>query len=62
MRTLLVGLIRLYQWGISPLLGPNCRFDPSCSEATRLAILAEGPWRGIRRGLRQIVRCHPWGG
>ncbi|EQD42293.1 protein containing DUF37, partial [mine drainage metagenome] len=32
MRTLAIFLIRLYQWTVSPLLGPNCRFHPSCSQ------------------------------
>lgn len=61
MRRCVAGLIRLYQLCLSPLLGQNCRFIPSCSEATRRAVLQEGILRGLRRGARQILRCHPWG-
>ncbi|HZK63916.1 MAG TPA: membrane protein insertion efficiency factor YidD [Puia sp.] len=58
----LIGLIRLYQWVISPWLGPKCRFTPTCSqyaiEAFRKYGLLKGGWMTIRR----ISRCHPWGG
>jgi hypothetical protein len=58
----LIGMIRLYQWMISPWLGPKCRFVPSCSqyaiEAFRKYGLFKGGWMAIRR----ISRCHPWGG
>ena len=52
--------IRLYQWTISPWLGPRCRFFPTCSEYTILAIRKYGPVRGTARGVRRILRCHPW--
>ena len=60
--TLLDGLIRLYQWTLSPLLGPRCRYLPSCSDYAREAIHLHGPARGSWLALRRICRCHPLGG
>ncbi len=60
-RVLLV-LIRGYQLLLSPLLGNNCRYHPTCSAYAREALLAHGPWRGARLALGRISRCHPWGG
>lgn len=57
----LIGLVRLYQWTLSPLLGPCCRFDPSCSEYAVAAIRRFGPLRGGRLMLRRLSQCHPWG-
>jgi len=54
--------IRLYQWLISPLLGPNCRFSPSCSHYAVAAIEQHGARRGGWLAVRRIMRCHPWGG
>jgi putative membrane protein insertion efficiency factor len=60
MRPLLIGLIQLYRWFVSPLLGPNCRFYPSCSCYAQDAIRQHGAVRGSWLGLRRILRCHPW--
>jgi putative membrane protein insertion efficiency factor len=53
-------LVRLYQRGISPLIGPSCRFQPTCSEYMIEAIKKYGAVRGILRGLKRILRCHPF--
>lgn len=55
-------LIRTYQLVLSPLLGMNCRFAPSCSEYAREAILRFGVIEGAWLGAKRIARCHPWGG
>ncbi|MFP4259690.1 MAG: membrane protein insertion efficiency factor YidD [Opitutales bacterium] len=61
-----VALVRMYQWIVSPVLhtlcGPacGCRFTPSCSEYTRVALRRHGFFRGGLLGLRRILRCHPW--
>jgi putative membrane protein insertion efficiency factor len=60
MRSLAILLIRLYQWTVSPLLGQNCRFHPSCSQYTLEAIGRFGVLRGAWLGIKRIGRCHPW--
>ncbi|HMU89254.1 MAG: membrane protein insertion efficiency factor YidD [Pseudomonadales bacterium] len=60
MQTVILGLIRLYRYCISPLLGPNCRFHPSCSSYAEEAITRFGPLRGGWLALKRIGRCHPW--
>ncbi|TWT76556.1 putative membrane protein insertion efficiency factor [Planctomycetes bacterium CA13] len=57
---LLVAVIRFYQLAISPLLGPNCRFTPTCSQYAMEAIRRYGILRGSYRAVRRILRCHPW--
>jgi putative membrane protein insertion efficiency factor len=58
----LIALIKLYQWIISPLLGPKCRFTPTCSQYALEALQKYGPLKGGWLALRRIARCHPWGG
>jgi hypothetical protein len=55
-----IGLIQLYRYAISPLLGPRCRFHPSCSVYALEAINQRGPWMGILLALRRLSKCHPW--
>lgn len=56
---LMVGLVRLYQYTISPLLGPRCRYWPSCSSYAIEAIQVHGPFKGGWMALKRILRCHP---
>jgi putative membrane protein insertion efficiency factor len=56
----LIGLIRVYQVTLSPLLGPACRFEPSCSRYMAESIKKYGTWKGLGRGLRRVSHCHPW--
>jgi uncharacterized protein len=55
----LIALIKFYQWVISPLLGPRCRFYPSCSHYTLEAIQSHGVLCGGWLGIKRILRCHP---
>lgn len=57
-----IALIRLYQLILSPLLGPSCRFTPTCSQYALEAFRKYGPIKGLWLTARRIVRCHPWGG
>jgi putative membrane protein insertion efficiency factor len=57
---LLLLLIAAYRRWISPLLGPRCRFIPSCSAYGLEAIERHGPWRGGWLTLRRLLRCHPF--
>jgi putative membrane protein insertion efficiency factor len=59
---LLVLPIRFYQLAISPLLGPSCRFTPTCSEYARQALMKHGPIKGLYLAIWRILRCNPWGG
>ena len=53
-------LIDLYRILVSPLLPPSCRFQPTCSEYAREALLRHGLWRGGRLAIWRILRCHPF--
>jgi putative membrane protein insertion efficiency factor len=53
--------IRFYQVAISPLLGPSCRFNPTCSHYMVGAIEEWGVLKGVWLGLKRIGKCHPWG-
>jgi hypothetical protein len=60
MRWLLIGLVRLYQLLLSPLLGARCRFHPSCSCYALESLERHGAWRGVWLTLRRLGRCHPF--
>jgi putative membrane protein insertion efficiency factor len=57
--TIIQQLIRLYQRALSPLLGPRCRYYPSCSQYAHEALEEHGLARGLWFALRRIGRCHP---
>jgi len=57
----IISLIDIYKYLISPLLGNNCRFLPTCSEYTRDSIVKFGLVKGCWLGLKRILKCHPWG-
>lgn len=54
--------IRFYQYAISPMLGANCRYSPTCSAYTVEAIQEWGPLKGLWMGIKRFSSCHPWGG
>jgi len=58
----LLGLVALYRVAISPWLGNNCRFEPSCSAYAMEALRVHGAFRGTMLTAKRIARCHPWGG
>ncbi len=60
MQRLLILTLRAYRLLVSPLLGPRCRFYPSCSDYAEEAVRLHGPWRGGLMALRRVGRCHPW--
>lgn len=59
-QTCLIACIRVYRIAISALLGPCCRFEPSCSTYAMDAIKIYGCLKGCRLTLRRLLRCHPW--
>lgn len=60
MRKILIGIIRIYQYAISPYLPPHCRYTPSCSSYAVEALGRFGILRGGWMALKRIARCHPW--
>jgi putative membrane protein insertion efficiency factor len=60
MRSLIAGLLALYKRFLSPLLPSACRFEPTCSEYMRQAVLRYGALRGVWMGLKRLARCHPF--
>ena len=61
-KKIFINLIKLYQFTISPLLGTNCRFVPSCSNYAIQSIEEKGVVIGIYFSLRRVLKCHPFGG
>jgi hypothetical protein len=60
MERVLVGLIKLYRFAISPMLGSNCRFTPTCSAYALTALQRHGTIKGSWLAIKRISRCHPW--
>lgn len=60
MKRLLLVLLRAYQLIVSPMLGQNCRYYPSCSHYAMEAVRVHGAARGGWLGLKRLGRCHPW--
>jgi putative membrane protein insertion efficiency factor len=58
-RSLFIGLIKAYQYFISPFLGPSCRFHPTCSHYAIEAISEHGVLKGGYLSVRRIIKCHP---
>ena len=59
---LFILIIRFYQLSISPMLGQNCRYDPTCSQYSIEALKKYGAFKGGWLSLKRIGSCHPWGG
>jgi putative membrane protein insertion efficiency factor len=60
--TIFIGIIKVYQYTLSPILGASCRYTPTCSHYGLEAIKKHGPFKGGWLTLKRIGRCHPWGG
>jgi putative membrane protein insertion efficiency factor len=60
MKSLLLLLLRAYKLGISPFLGQNCRFYPSCSDYAAEAVREHGAAKGVILASRRLCKCHPW--
>ncbi len=60
MKWLLMGLVGLYRWTISPLLGNRCRFYPSCSEYALSCLRHHGAAKGGWLTAKRLAKCHPW--
>ncbi len=58
----LIGLVKFYQYSISPLLPPTCRYTPTCSAYSIKALKKHGPFKGLFLSIKRIVSCNPWGG
>tara|TARA_B100001769_G_scaffold226894_1_gene188281 strand:- start:92 stop:334 length:243 start_codon:yes stop_codon:yes gene_type:complete len=58
---LIITLIKFYQFFISPLLGNNCRYLPTCSEYTIVSLKQYGLIKGLGLSFKRISKCHPWG-
>ena len=60
MQALMLAALRAYRLLVSPLLGPRCRFYPSCSQYAEIAVRRHGPLSGAWLAVRRVARCHPW--
>ena len=60
--TIIIILIRVYQFILSPILKNNCRYMPTCSEYSIISLKKHGTIKGISLSVKRILRCHPFGG
>jgi putative membrane protein insertion efficiency factor len=60
MSKLIVALIQAYRYAVSPMLGPTCRFYPSCSDYAQQAVARHGALQGVWLALKRVLRCNPW--
>ncbi|MGD2063815.1 MAG: membrane protein insertion efficiency factor YidD [Nitrospirota bacterium] len=60
MKWVVLTVIRAYRWLVSPVMGPVCRYYPSCSAYGEKAVERFGVWRGGWLAVRRVARCHPW--
>ncbi|MDR6241683.1 membrane protein insertion efficiency factor YidD [Aureibacter tunicatorum] len=59
---IIIAFVRFYQYSISPLSPPSCRFTPTCSAYMIEAVKKHGAIKGFWLGIKRISKCHPWGG
>lgn len=62
MKYLFIGIVKAYQYLLSPWLPPACRFTPTCSEYALQAFKKHGTLKGLWLSVKRISKCHPWGG
>ena len=62
MKKILILLVRFYQYFISPIFPPSCRYTPTCSAYMITALQTHGVFKGIYLGIKRILSCNPWGG
>jgi len=60
MRKLLIHFLHFYQWALSPYLGSNCRYYPTCSQYALDALEKYGATHGSWMAIKRVLRCHPW--
>ncbi|MDC0307560.1 MAG: membrane protein insertion efficiency factor YidD [Planctomycetaceae bacterium] len=56
-----IGLVKVYQWTLSPIIGRQCRFQPTCSHYMIQAIRKYGAIKGVAKGTWRVLRCNPFG-
>lgn len=59
---ILIVPVKIYQYTISPVIGPSCRYTPTCSQYTIEALRKHGPVKGLWLSIKRILSCNPWGG
>lgn len=59
---ILIVPVKIYQYTISPVIGPSCRYTPTCSQYTIEALRKHGPAKGLWLSIKRILSCNPWGG